>query len=80
MSKIVQFGEKVEGYTIPVLNEREIRATAGILFLFMFISIMIVIFKGDFLMLKYMVSIFLADMIVRVFISPSTHPCSSSDE
>ena len=38
MSKIVQFGENVEGYNIPVLNEREIRAAAGILFLFMFIS------------------------------------------
>ncbi|MDZ4714866.1 MAG: DUF4395 domain-containing protein [Cytophagales bacterium] len=74
MSKSNQFGENVEGYAIPVLNEREIRATAGILFLFMFISIMIVIFKGDFLMLKYMVSIFLADMIVRVFISPKFSP------
>jgi len=37
MSKIFQFGEKVEGYNIPVLNEREIRAGAGILFLIMFI-------------------------------------------
>ena len=31
----VQFGEVVEGYNIPVLNERDIRASAGILFLFM---------------------------------------------
>ena len=69
-----QFGENVEGYNIPVLNEREIRAAAGILFLFMFIAIMIVILKGNFLMLKYMVTIFLADMIMRVFVSPKYSP------
>ena len=36
------FGETVAGYNIPVLNEREIRASAGILFLFMFIAIMFI--------------------------------------
>ena len=36
MSGIIKFGEDVEGYNIPVLNEREIRAAAGILFLIMF--------------------------------------------
>ena len=33
MNKIIQFGENIEGSDIPVLNEREIRAAAGILFL-----------------------------------------------
>lgn len=37
MNKIIKFGENVEGYNIPVLNEREIRASAGILFLVIFI-------------------------------------------
>ena len=32
MNKAKQFGETVEGYNIPVLNEREIRASAGILY------------------------------------------------
>lgn len=32
MNKIIRFGEDVEGYNIRVLNEREIRAAAGILF------------------------------------------------
>jgi hypothetical protein len=31
MSGIVKFGEDVDGYGIPVLNEREIRAAAGLL-------------------------------------------------
>ena len=74
MSKIIQFGEKVEGFDIPVLNEREIRAGAGILFLIMFISILHVIYKGDFLLLKYAIVIFLTDILIRVLINPKFAP------
>lgn len=74
MNKVIQFGEKVEGYDIPVLNEREIRASAGILFLIMLISLMIIIFKGDFLMIKYVIVLFLADFLIRVFINPKFSP------
>ncbi len=74
MSKIINFGEAVEGYDLPVLNEREIRAAAGILFVMMFISILKVIFTGDFLLLKYSVTIFLTDILIRVFISPRFSP------
>ena len=69
-----QFGETVEGYNIPVLNEREIRAAAGILFVFVLIAIQRVIYTGDFLMIKYFVLIFLLDFIVRVLISPKYAP------
>jgi len=68
------FGEHVEGYSIPVLNEREIRASAGILFLLMFISLMLILFKTDFLMIKYMITMFLTDFIIRVFINPKFSP------
>ena len=74
MSKIVKFGEDVEGFNIPVLNEREIRASAGMLFLFMFISLMMILFKGDFLMIKYAIVIFLSDLLVRVFVNPRFSP------
>jgi Domain of unknown function (DUF4395) len=74
MGKIIKFGEDVEGYNIPVLNEREIRAASGILFLVMFIAILTVIFKGDFLMLKYAVVLFLLDFLIRVFINPKFSP------
>ena len=70
----MKFGEEVEGYEIPVLNEREIRAAAGLLFLMMLISIMVVILKGDFSMLKYAVTLFLADILIRVFVSPKFAP------
>src|SRR6185369_3750253 len=74
MKKVIRFGEDVEGYNIPVLNEREIRASAGILFLFMFISLMLILFKGNFLMIKYVIIIFLTDLIIRVFINPKFSP------
>ncbi len=74
MSRIIKFGEDVEGYNIPVLNEREIRAAAGILFLLMFISIMIVIMKGNFVPLKYAICIFLTDILIRVFVNPKYAP------
>lgn len=74
MSSFINFGEDVPGYNIRVLNEREIRAGAGLLFLMMFISIMTAIFKFDFLLLKYSIIIFLTDMLIRVFINPKYSP------
>jgi len=73
-NKVVKFGEDVEGYAIPVLNEREIRAAAGILFVMMFIAIFVAASKGDFLLLKYAVIIFLTDILIRVFINPKFSP------
>lgn len=74
MTNLIQFGENVEGYNIRVLNEREIRASAGILFLATFISLMFIIFKNNFLPIKYVITIFLADFIIRVFVNPKFSP------
>jgi hypothetical protein len=74
MSNLIQFGEHVEGYTIPVLNEREVRAAAGILFLATFISLMLIMFKNDFLLIKYVITMFLLDFIIRVFVNPKFSP------
>jgi len=74
MKKKIQFGEDVDGYNIPVLNEREIRASAGILFLLLFISLMMILFKGNFLLIKYGITLFLTDFIIRVFINPKFSP------
>jgi len=73
-STLIKFGEDVEGYAIPVLNEREIRASAGILFVFMLISLMLILFKGNFLLIKYVIVVFLTDLLVRVFINPMLSP------
>ncbi|MDA3893656.1 MAG: DUF4395 domain-containing protein [Salinivirgaceae bacterium] len=69
-----QFGETVEGYNIPVLNEREIRASAGLLFLATFMSLMIIIFKENFVPIKYVITVFMIDFIIRVFINPKYSP------
>jgi hypothetical protein len=74
MNTLIQFGENVEGYNIRVLNEREIRASAGILFLATFTSLMLIIFKNNFLPIKYVITIFLTDFIIRVFINPKFSP------
>lgn len=74
MNMMLQFGENVEGYNIPVLNEREIRAAAGLLFVMMFISILTAILKGNFLLLKYATIIFIIDILIRVLINPKYSP------
>jgi len=74
MEKVIQFGETVEGYDIPVLNEREIRAAAGILFLVIFLALLLILFKNDFLLAKYAITLFLTDFIVRVLVSPRFSP------
>jgi len=74
MNKIIKFGEDVEGYNVAVLNEREIRAAAGILFVMMFISIVLAAVKGDFLLLKYATVIFLTDILIRVLVNPKFSP------
>ena len=74
MNTLIQFGENVEGYNIRVLNEREIRASAGILFLATFVSLMLILFKNNFLPIKYVITFFLADFIIRVFLNPKFSP------
>ena len=74
MAKSSRFGEIVEGYAIPVLNEREIRAAAGMLFVLMFTAILVVVLTNDFTLLKYGIVIFLLDILIRVFISPRYAP------
>jgi hypothetical protein len=74
MKKLIKFGEDVEGYNIPVLNEREIRAAAGILFLATFLSLMFILFKDNFVPIKYVISFFLLDFVIRVFINPKFSP------
>jgi hypothetical protein len=67
------FGERVEGYSVPVLNEREVRAGAGILFF-----ITTVVFLGAWhadLMLpaQLMIVGFFIDFVIRV-INPRYSP------
>ena len=74
MRKHLQFGEDVPGYEIRVLNEREIRAAAGLLFVATFTSFLLIITRGNFVPVKYVLSIFLLDFLLRVLVSPRYAP------
>src|SRR5512141_437809 len=70
VNKSIQFGELVDGYAVPVLNEREIRAAAGMLFLATFLALLFILFRGNFILIKLVIPGFLADFLIRVFVNP----------
>ncbi|MDX9971049.1 MAG: DUF4395 domain-containing protein [Candidatus Gracilibacteria bacterium] len=74
MKKIIYFGETVKGYEIPVLNEREARAGAGILFVLAMISFMNAFFLQNFYFLKLFIITFLIEFAIRVLINPKFAP------
>ena len=74
MSKVLQFGEQMPEYAVPVLNEREARAGAGILFLVAIVAFMNAWFNGDFAPTKLVVIGFFTDFLIRVFVNPKYAP------
>ncbi len=68
------FGEQVAGYAIPVVNEREVRAGAGILF-FVTLTVFLGAWHADMLLpAQLMIIAFFIDFVIRVFVprySPS---------
>jgi hypothetical protein len=74
MNKLFGFGETIAGYDVPVLNEREVRAAAGILFLFAFMTFSSAWFDGNFRPTKIFVIAFLIDFTIRIFINPKFSP------
>jgi hypothetical protein len=74
VKRIIGFGEEVEGYAVPVLNEREIRAAAGLLFFATFLSLMFILFRENFVPIKYVITFFLLDFLIRVFVNPRYSP------
>jgi len=73
MSNFFQYGERVDGYDILVLNEREARAAAGILFIGAFIGLTNGVMLGTAIFSKYFVTFFMIDFIIRV-IQPRYSP------
>lgn len=69
-----EFGEVVEGFDVRVLNEREVRAGAGILFLFAIVSFMNSWLLGDFGPTRIFVVAFLVDFLIRVVLNPRYSP------
>jgi len=74
MKRYIDFGERVNGYEQPVLNEREARAGAGILFLFAIISFLNAYLTHRFLFTQIFVTAFMVDFFIRIFINPKFSP------
>lgn len=74
MGRIFAFGETVAGYDLPVLNEREVRAAAGILFFGALMSFMNAWLAGNFQLIRVFVVAFLIDFAIRVLINPRYAP------
>lgn len=74
MAEYFDFGEIVIGYNEKVFNEREIRASAGILFFFAIVSFMNAWLSGNFEPTKIFVIAFLIDFSIRIFINPRYSP------
>ena len=74
MKKHIYFGETVEGYSVPVLNEREARAGAGILFAFGMISFLNAFLTHSFAFTQIFITVFMVDFIIRILINPKYAP------
>lgn len=71
---LFQFGEQVPGQPVPVLNERAVRAGAGLLFLFAMIAFMNAWLTGNFAPTRVFVVAFLIDFALRLFVNPRYAP------
>lgn len=73
MKQYFAYGEQVPGYDIRVLNEREARAAAGILFALGLISLFNSLMLGATFLSKSFVAFFTLDFIIRI-INPRYAP------
>lgn len=74
MRSIFEFGEQLDGYDVRVLNERAVRAGAGLLFLLAIISFMNAWLLGNFQPTRVFVVAFLIDFTLRIFVNPRYAP------
>ncbi|MFA5856810.1 MAG: DUF4395 domain-containing protein [Candidatus Pacearchaeota archaeon] len=72
--KNIYFGEKLKEYEVRVLNEREVRAAAGILFFLAIISFMNAYLTSNYKFIKIFIIIFMSDFFIRIFINPKYSP------
>jgi len=66
MNEFFAYGEKVAGYDVRVLNEREARAAAGILFVGAFLGLTNGVMLGTAIFSEYFVTFFAIDFTIRI--------------
>lgn len=71
---LLEFGQTRPEYTIPVLNERAVRAAAGILLMIAMVAFMNAWLLGNFQPTRVFVIAFLIDFTLRIFVNPRFAP------
>ena len=66
MNEFFAYGEKVAGYDVRVVNEREARAAAGILFVGAFLGLTNGVMLGTAVFSEYFVTFFAIDFTIRI--------------
>lgn len=74
MTQLFQFGEDHPGFPVRVLNEREARGAAGIVFVFALVAFMNAWLLGDFTPTKWVIVAFFLDFFIRVIVNPRYAP------
>jgi hypothetical protein len=74
MRSVFEFGQQIDGYDVRVLDERAVRASAGILFFLAIISFMNAWLLGNFQPTRVFVVAFLVDFTIRIFVNPRLAP------
>jgi len=74
MSKIFQFGQDIAEYDFKVINERDARASAGVMFLLGILSLFSFILSKNLFWAELFSITFIIEFIVRVFINPVYAP------
>lgn len=72
----LSFGEEVEGIDYKVLNEREVRATAGLLFLTVLVTMIAAVFFKKYAPIPYVSGFIVLNFIISVFINPKYAPAN----
>ncbi len=71
---LFEFGRTLPEYSVPVLNERAVRAAAGLLFLPAIVAFMNAWLLGNFSPTRVFVVFFLIDFTLRLFVNPMLAP------
>lgn len=74
MHKLFRFGDTLPDYAVPVFNEREVRAAAGILFFFALVTFMNAFLMGNFYPTRVFIVAFVIDFMIRLFVNPQFAP------
>ena len=74
MAKIFEFGQKIDQYDFKVINERDARASAGIMFLLGTITLGHFLITRNLFWANLFTITFILEFIIRVFINPRYAP------